>query len=229
MPTPTSGEYLTQLPTTTAAYPTDIIYAVQGGLSVQETLGQIQTLIQTGLSTYYVGNPNGNLGGTIFQYCWDSTDGILYICTTAGTASTAVWQKVITLTGGSGVTINQSGNVIEISASSSGMSWANVKGTSINMMTNNAYLANNASQVMLNLPTTASFGDTLTVSGYGAGGWTIIQNANQQIIVGSEQTTVGTMGSLSSTNQNDGIELVCVVANLVWKNTSGPQGCLTYV
>ena len=235
MPTPTQGEYLTQLPTTSAANLTDIIYAVQGyssdspGLSVQETLGQVIALATTTFTTYYPGNPNGNVAGTLFQYCWDSTNSILYICTSAGTTSTAVWQKVITLTGGSGVTITQNGSVIEISASSSGITWNDVTGTSVNMVTNNAYQPNNASQVMLNLPSSASFGDELWVKGYGAGGWTIIQGSGQQIIVGDESTTVGASGSLSSTNRYDAIQLSCVVSNTVWQAVSGPQGCLTYV
>lgn len=237
MPTkPNNGEYLTQLPTTAQANLTDIIYAVQGynppnsqGLAVQQTLGQVHTLFQTTITLSSVGNPNGNLAGTIYQYCWDSLNHILYICTSPGTAATAIWEKVITLTGGSGITITQSGDIIEISSSASGMTWTDVTSTSQTMVTNNAYQANNASLVSLTLPIASSFGDSLWISGLGSGGWTIVQNANQQIIVGNQQTTVGNSGSLSSTNQYDGIELYCVVPNLVWKNVAGPQGCLTYV
>jgi len=230
MPTPpNNGEYLTQLPTVSAAHASDIIYAVQGGLSVQETLSQVQSLFQANLVTYFSGNPNGSLAGTIYQFCWDTLDSILYLCTFAGTSSTTIWSKVITLTGGSGITITQNGNIIQISSSASGTTWNNITGTSAAMMTNNGYQTNNAGLVTLTLPISSSFGDLLEVSGFGAGGWTIVQLAGQQIIVGSALTTLGVGGSLSSTNRYDSIQFRCVVANLVWEAISGPQGCLTYV
>ena len=56
----------------------------------------------------YGGNPNGNLagsagtqGGSGASVCWDITNNLLYVCTTTGTASTAVWTQVgATLAGG---------------------------------------------------------------------------------------------------------------------------------
>jgi hypothetical protein len=228
-------ETITQLPMATPQL-TDIIYAVQGyasitspGISVQETLQSIAELLQSTTVLSYPGNPNGFVAGYLRELCWDSVNNILYICSTAGTALTAVWSKTITLTGGSGITINQTGNVIAISSSSSGLNFVDVTGTSASMVTNSAYQANNALQVVLTLPTTASFGDALWISGFGAGGWKVIQAANQQIIVGIQHTTSGATGFLESTNQYDGIKLYCVTPNLVWKNISGPQGALTYV
>lgn len=53
--------------------------------------------IEERLATSYAGDPNGNvIGYFIGQYCWDSTNSILYACTTDGDASTAVWAKVNT-------------------------------------------------------------------------------------------------------------------------------------
>lgn len=40
----------------------------------------------------HAGNPNGHVAGTINMLVWDRTDSELWICTTAGTASTAVWS-----------------------------------------------------------------------------------------------------------------------------------------
>lgn len=56
----------------------------------------------------YGGNPNGNLagsagtqGGSGSSVCWDITNNLLYVCTTTGTATTAVWTQVgATLSGG---------------------------------------------------------------------------------------------------------------------------------
>jgi hypothetical protein len=54
-----------------------------------------------GLSTTYsyAGNPNGHVAGVASvanvsppDTCWDTADGVLYICTSTGTASTAVWS-----------------------------------------------------------------------------------------------------------------------------------------
>lgn len=55
------------------------------------------------VSKIHAGNPNGNLAGNFNvngtqDFCWDSTNKILYACITTGTTSTAVWQAI---TGGS--------------------------------------------------------------------------------------------------------------------------------
>ena len=48
----------------------------------------------------YAGSPNGNVAGTAgsgtvpADMVWDSTNNILYVCTTTGTSSTAVWTAV---------------------------------------------------------------------------------------------------------------------------------------
>lgn len=95
-------EMITSLPSVSAATMQDIIYAVQGyvsptqlGTSVQETLQQIYNLFQANVVLFNAGNPNGVVAGVTYQFCWDTTDKILWICTTSGTASTAVWTQSI--------------------------------------------------------------------------------------------------------------------------------------
>ena len=95
--------------------------------------------------------------------------------------------------------------------------WNNITGTSQSMTINNGYLANNASLVTLTLPTTASIGDVLKVTGVGAGGWRIAQNANQSIRYGDQLTTTGITGRIDSLAQGDSIELVCVTTNNSWQ------------
>ena len=56
-----SNEMVTQLPTVAAATLADIIYAVQGGVSVQETLSQVMNLSLANTVLNYAGNPNGYL------------------------------------------------------------------------------------------------------------------------------------------------------------------------
>lgn len=93
-------EMFTQLPTVSNATMSDIICAVQGyvsptnpGLSVQETLQQVYNLFQANIILFNAGNPNGVVAGTQYQFCWDTIDSILYICTFSGTASTAIWTR----------------------------------------------------------------------------------------------------------------------------------------
>jgi hypothetical protein len=225
-----ANERITDLPTVTNASLSDIFYAVQGyvspsspGLSVQETGQQLADLFLSNSILFNAGNPNGSVAGKTYQLCWDTTNTILYVCTTTGSSTTAVWTKSITLTAGSGITIAQGGNTITISTSGSAMTWNEVVGTSASMTTNNGYVSNNAGLVTLTLPTTASFGDTLEIIGKGAGGWIIAQGASQQIVVGNASSTAGAGGSVASTNRRDSTQLVCTTANTVWTVRGAPQ------
>lgn len=229
-----SNEMWTDLPQAGSAQLTDIICAVQGyslpslGTSVQQTWQQVFNLFNSNNVSSFAGNPNGFVAGRTYQFLWDSTDKILWVCTTTGTALTAVWTKSIQLTGGTGISINQSGSTITISSAAGGLSWNNVLTTSALMVSNNAYVANNASLVTLNLPTSSSFGDVLYVTGIGAGGWTIVYASGQSIQIGSVSSTI-TIGSVSSTNTHDAINLVCTLANTTWQAFNGPIGNLTIV
>jgi len=44
--------------------------------------------------TSFAGNPNGNVPGSLYWFCWDTADNELWICTTAGNAANAVWATV---------------------------------------------------------------------------------------------------------------------------------------
>lgn len=229
-------EMITSLPTVSSAQMSDIIYAVQGyisptnlGLSVQETLQQVYNLFQANVILSNAGNPNGAVAGTTYQLCWDTTNTILYVCTTSGTATTAVWNKTITLTAGAGITITQSGNNITINSTAVSGSFVVVSGTTQAMAINTTYQPNNVGLVTLTLPATSAAGDRIAIAGFGAGGWTIAQNAGQNIQIGSTSSTVGVGGSVSSTNRYDSIALVCSVANTSWQAIVGPQGNLTIV
>lgn len=43
--------------------------------------------------TNFAGNPNGNVPGSLYWFCWDTSDSELWICTTAGNAANAVWTS----------------------------------------------------------------------------------------------------------------------------------------
>jgi hypothetical protein len=103
-----------------------------------------------------------------------------------------------------------------------------VTGASANLAINQGVIANRGSLVSLTLPTTAKIGDTFEVVGKGAGGWSILQNANQMIHFINKTTTTGAGGSLSSSLQYDAVRFVCTVANLEFTVLSS-CGNLTYV
>ena len=67
-------------------------------------------------------------------------------------------------------------------------------GANIQALANTGYLATNAvAAVIVTLPATANIrvGETVRVSGSGAGGWIVAQNANQSILIGNLLSTVG--------------------------------------
>lgn len=229
-------EMFTSLPQVSNSTMSDIICAVQGyvsssnlGLSTQQTLGQVYQLFQSGLVQFYPGDPNGQVAGTQYSFCWDTVDNILWVCTTSGTAVTAVWTKAITLIAGPGIAIDQSGSTITISSASFAANFVPVLTTSQAMSIDTTYQAANVSLVTMTLPVTAAIGSILRVTGFGAGGWSIAQNAGQSIIVGGVTSSTGVIGSVSSTNQYDGIEIVCVVENTTWQTIVGPQGMLSII
>lgn len=106
--------------------------------------------------------------------------------------------------------------------------WNNITSTSEMMAAGNGYIANNAGLVTLTLPLTSEIGTIIRVSGFGAGGWTIAQNALQSINDGISTTTVGVGGSLSSTQRYNAVELLCVGADKTW-NVISEKGNLTIV
>lgn len=225
-----ANERFTDLPVGTPAL-TDIICAVQGymsptavGVSVQETLSSIIALASATIVKTYAGNPNGNVTGAPFNFCWDSVNSILYLNTVAGTS----WNKVIELTAGNGISISQAGNTIQISATSVDFPFVTVTTSTQTMSSRTTYFVNYSGGLCtLTLPATSVPGDTIIVLGNSSSGWSIAQTSGQQITIGSAQSTLGAGGSVSSTNRYDSLQLTCTVANTFWQAPCGPQGSLT--
>jgi hypothetical protein len=206
-------EMFTSLPSVSSAQMSDIICAVQGyisptniGLSVQETLQQVYNLFQSNIILNYPGNPNGFVAGTTYQLLWDTTDSILWVCTTSGNAATAVWTECI----------NPQSN------------WIDVTTSALTLVSDRNYVCDNgASLITFTLPTTAAFGTQIQIAGKSSGLWTLVENSGQSINFGSLSTTA-TTGSLSSTNKDDYIKLLCTTANTTW-NVIGSIGNITII
>lgn len=149
------------------------------------------------------------------------TNGQLLIGNTGSDPSAA------TLTAGSGVSITNGSGSITISTAGGGFSWTTVTGTTQSMAVENGYVANNASLITFTLPSSASVGDSIQIIGLGAGGFSLVLNSGQLIRFGNQVTTTSS-GSISSTNQYDSLNIVCIVTNTTW-SVRAAQGNLSVV
>lgn len=135
--------------------------------------------------------------------------------------STGADPVLATLTAGGGISISNGAGSITISSSGGGVTWNTTSVNVTNMAVNNGYFCvSPGGALTLGLPTTSSLGDTIRVNLSGATSWQITQGAGQQIGLGNASTTLGALGSLTSTAQGDSITLVCRVANLRWEAIS---------
>src|SRR5439155_7593944 len=166
----------------------------------------------------------------------------------AAFASVANDQFLIRAQGGVGIGKNNpttaldvNGTVTATSFSGSGagltgiggtIPWQTVAGTSQQAQPNTGYVVTSASQPTITLPTAPNIGDLTRVTGAGAGGWKIAQNANQFV---SSANLVGNSGAVwtardSNGNWNsvassaDGTKLVAVVngGQIYTSTDSGP-------
>lgn len=189
--------------------------------SVSLTVPVVVSSGGTGLITVTAkGMLYGN-GTSAFGITAALTDGQVVIGSTSGNPTAS------TLTAGTGINISNGSGSITINATGVGTT-IEVTGISASMAVNDTYIANNASLVTLTLPATAAIGDVIKVRGKGAGGYSIAQNSSQQIIAGTVSTTIGVTGAASNTQQYDGVDLICIVANTTF-SVSGAWGALNYV
>lgn len=103
--------------------------------------------------------------------------------------------------------------------------WSDVAGTTQAATANSGYVISNASQTTVTLPATAAVGSVVAIAGKGAAGWIMAANTGQTIHIGNQATSV--TGSLTSSNQWDSIEVVCVTANTTWV-VRNMMGNITY-
>lgn len=136
----------------------------------------------------------------------------------------------LNIVGGIGISTSGSGDTVTINATSGGFTWTPVTSVdnTVILVAQNGYIAKGGAQVIFQLPAAAAVGDEFWICGYG-NLWTLTQNANQQVFLGSwGSTTIGVGGSVTATHIKDTILLVCVTANLEFQILSS-VGNLSFV
>jgi hypothetical protein len=143
------------------------------------------------------------------------TDGQLAIGSSAGNPAAA------TITAGTGISVTNGHNSITIDATGGSFAWVDVTTATQTLAIQTGYVTDHSGGVVYTLPATAAIGDQIRILGKQTS-WSIAQNANQQILVSSASSTVGTSGSVASTNLGDCIWLVCITAgaSTVWRAES---------
>jgi hypothetical protein len=143
-----------------------------------------------------------------------------------GGGAAPAWSSI---TAGANITLTPGAGTLTIASTATGFSWVpvTVDGSFVN---GNGVIVDKATLLTMTLPTIAAVGTQIGIQGtvVGAGGWTIAQNALQNIQLGDISSAVGIGGSVSSTLATDGIVLICVVANTTWQLVSA-NGNLTVV
>ena len=144
--------------------------------------------------------------------------------------SSAAAPVFATLTGSGGITFTTGAGTLQINSTGGGISWSVVT-VNASFVGNTGTIANKGSTLTMTLPASSSIGDVISITGINTAlGWSIAQNANQQIFFGTSSTTVGVAGSISSINIRDSLTMVCVVAgaSAVW-NVIDAVGNMTIV
>lgn len=106
-----------------------------------------------------------------------------------------------------------------------GLNWNRDTTGTIAAAVENGYVCAFAGVTTVTLPAIAPLGSVIEVEGLGAGGWVLTAGAGEVIQIGSAVTSSG--GTLTSAAPTDGVSVVCVVENSVWRVRSTNSSGLT--
>jgi hypothetical protein len=157
-------------------------------------------------------SPNIAAHSIVLSQAANNQTGVLLGAGQIPIGTTASDPSAATLTAGTGISINSASGAVTISSTGVGsMVWNDVSGTSQTAVVNNGYIISNASQTTVNIPATVAEGSVFGVAGKGAAGWILKMNTGQTCHLGNSATT--SAGTLTSTNQWDSVQIVCVTAD----------------
>ena len=95
-----------------------------------------------------------------------------------------------------------------------GFPWTVVSGNVQAALINNGYIIGNAAQTLVKMPTISAVGSIISIRGMGAGGWILAMPTGGILHVGQMATTPG--GFVTSANNYDSIDVICIVADTEW-------------
>lgn len=165
-----------------------------GAISVVGDNGTGTLTISSGAPTGVVETITGNVGGAV------PPDG--------GGDISIVGSGTILVTG------SIAGNTLTISSTApADFTWNDTSTTPIMLVGNNGYTPTFMGTTTFVLPGVCAYGQIIEIGGTGIGQWQITQNAGQNILVGLQATSIGALGSVSSTFATDCIRLLCIKVN----------------
>jgi hypothetical protein len=141
-------------------------------------------------------------------------------------------NNIFEILGTGGVTTSVVGNVLTISAVSSGFTWNTVTSISppnpIQIMAENGYICAGSSLVTFLLPLAPALGDSFIILS-ATSKWQVTQNGSQQVTIGPYATTVGPTGMTNSNTLGDKVEFtyIGIFGGAATFIASPPQGTLT--
>ena len=125
----------------------------------------------------------------------------------------------VQLDSGNNIFLTTNGNTITVLTAPGLLSWIPSASTAETAAVNKGYLMTNNALVTVTLPATSALADIIRVSGSGAGGWKIAQNAGQSIRIKNLPGNIGVNWFARENNRawsaiassEDGLKLVAVV------------------
>lgn len=127
---------------------------------------------------------------------------------------------VLTSAGGT-IAFTTGAGSLSLDVVSGGFTWNDATGATVTLAVENGYVTDRGGGVTYTLPASGVLGNEISIVGK-LGAWSIAQNANQQILLGNQSSTVGVGGSIASTNLGDCVNLICITAgaSTVWRINS---------
>jgi hypothetical protein len=136
--------------------------------------------------------------------------------------------NTLEILGTGGASTSAVGNIVYVNVTGAGYTWNIVTSSSppnpIQIVEQNGYITSGSSQVTFLLPLSPNLGDTFKIFSL-TSTFKIEQNANQKIVVGAADTTIGATGYLNSNSAGDEITITYLGSNTF--ESEAPQGTFT--
>jgi len=206
----TNGSNATPLFSVRTPNSNDIDFQLQIAKEVDPTIGVIAN---AGIASFNTNQFDVDTGTGMVSMKGSTTDNAVLAITADGpTSGGPDASGVLNFTGAGGATTSITGNVVTITAGSTGggLTWREEIGTSANFSTNEGIFGNNAGTITLTLPSGPSISDTFAAYQEGAGKVRIQTQGADIIKFGNQSCAAG--GYIESLNEGDCVWIVAIDA-----------------